>query len=48
MGGSGKIAVVGSVAMFDDKWIDKEENSKVMDFLLKWLRPVRGRAVWVI
>ncbi|MEW5301201.1 MAG: hypothetical protein WDW38_004741 [Sanguina aurantia] len=37
--GSGKIAVVGSVAMFDDKWIDKEENSKVMDFLLKWLRP---------
>lgn len=26
--------------MFDDKWIDKEENSKVMDFIFKWLRPV--------
>lgn len=35
----GRIAVVGSVSMFDDKWIDKEENSKVMDFLFKWLRP---------
>jgi intraflagellar transport protein 52 len=40
----GRIAVVGSVSMFDDKWIDKEENSKVMDFLFKWLRPVSG--VW--
>ena len=28
--------------MFDDKWIDKEENSKVMDFIFKWLRPVRS------
>lgn len=37
--GLGKIAVVGSVQMFDDKWIDKEENSKLMDFFFKWLRP---------
>mmetsp|Transcript_21162 Transcript_21162/g.46315 ORF Transcript_21162/g.46315 Transcript_21162/m.46315 type:complete len:474 (-) Transcript_21162:547-1968(-) len=37
--GQGRIAVVGSVAMFDDKWIDKEENSKIMDFVFKWLRP---------
>ena len=40
--GQGRIAVLGSVSMFDDKWIDKEENSKVMDFIFKWLRPVRG------
>lgn len=38
--GQGRIAVLGSVSMFDDKWIDKEENSKVMDFIFKWLRPV--------
>ena len=38
--GQGKLAVLGSVLMFDDKWIDKEENSKVMEFLFKWLRPV--------
>lgn len=37
--GQGRIAVLGSVSMFDDKWIDKEENSKVMDFVFKWLRP---------
>ncbi|KAG1674864.1 hypothetical protein FOA52_015254 [Chlamydomonas sp. UWO 241] len=37
--GAGKICVLGSAAMFDDKWIDKEENSKVMDFVFKWLRP---------
>ncbi|GMH35422.1 hypothetical protein BSKO_03290 [Bryopsis sp. KO-2023] len=37
--GSGRIAALGSVQLFDDKWIDKEENSKLMDFLFKWLRP---------
>lgn len=37
--GQGRIAVIGSVSMFDDKWIDKEENSKVMEFVFKWLRP---------
>lgn len=25
--------------MFDDKWIDKEENSKLMDFVFRWLKP---------
>lgn len=39
--GYGRIAVVGSAAMFDDKWLDKEENSKVMDFFFKFLKPVR-------
>lgn len=42
--GQGRIAVFGSVSMFDDKYIDKEENSKLMDFVFKWLRPVRGGA----
>jgi len=37
--GQGRIAVFGSVSMFDDKYIDKEENSKLMDFVFKWLRP---------
>lgn len=37
--GQGKLAVLGSVTMFDDKWVDKEENSKLMDFIFKWLRP---------
>ena len=38
--GAGRIAVLGSVQVFDDKYIDKEENSKLMDFFFKWLRPV--------
>ncbi len=38
---------MGSVSMFDDKWIDKEENSKIMDFLFKWLRPVSFRSLVV-
>ncbi|KAF5828565.1 osm-6-like protein [Dunaliella salina] len=37
--GAGKIAVLGSVQIFDDKYIDKEENSKLVDFIFKWLRP---------
>lgn len=39
--GYGRIAVLGSCAMFDDKWLDKEENSKIMDFFFKFLKPVR-------
>lgn len=38
--GFGKIAVLGSVLMWDDKWIDKEENSKLMEFMFKFLKPV--------
>lgn len=37
--GGGRIAVLGSAQMFDDKWIDKEENSKLMDFIFRWLKP---------
>ncbi|KAJ9521808.1 hypothetical protein QJQ45_024679, partial [Haematococcus lacustris] len=36
---SGRICVLGSVHLFDDKYIDKEENSKLMEFVFKWLRP---------
>lgn len=42
--GGGRIAVLGSVQLFDDKYIDKEENSKLVDFIFKWLRPVRAGA----
>ncbi|KAL0031916.1 hypothetical protein WJX79_005109 [Trebouxia sp. C0005] len=36
--GGGKLAVMGSVAMFDDKWLDSEDNSKIMDWLFRWLK----------
>uniref|UniRef100_A0A3Q0T1P9 Intraflagellar transport 52 homolog (Chlamydomonas) n=1 Tax=Amphilophus citrinellus TaxID=61819 RepID=A0A3Q0T1P9_AMPCI len=34
---SGKLAVLGSCHMFSDQYIDKEENSKIMDVVLQWL-----------
>ncbi|XP_038144960.1 intraflagellar transport protein 52 homolog [Cyprinodon tularosa] len=34
---SGKLAVLGSCHMFCDQYIDKEENSKIMDVMLQWL-----------
>ncbi|KAL4235510.1 Intraflagellar transport protein 52 [Mactra antiquata] len=33
----GKLAVVGSVHMFHDQYIDKEENSKILDVLIRFL-----------
>eukprot|EP01135_Chromosphaera_perkinsii_P004724 Nk52_evm35s294 gene=Nk52_evmTU35s294 len=35
--GKGKLAVLGSVHMFSDQYLDKEENSKIFDVLLQWL-----------
>jgi len=35
-GGKGKLAVLGSVEIFSDEYYDKEENSKLFDFLLKF------------
>ena len=35
--GKGKIAVVGSVHMLSDQYIDKEENTKIMDVLFTFL-----------
>ncbi|XP_072307803.1 intraflagellar transport protein 52 homolog [Eucyclogobius newberryi] len=32
----GKLAVLGSCHMFSDQYIDKEENSKILDVLLQW------------
>mmetsp|Transcript_3146 Transcript_3146/g.7867 ORF Transcript_3146/g.7867 Transcript_3146/m.7867 type:complete len:512 (-) Transcript_3146:94-1629(-) len=37
--GAGKLVVMGSAQVFDDKWLDKEENSKLMDFVFKFLKP---------
>lgn len=29
--------MLGSVTIFEDAWLDKEDNSKLLDFLLLWL-----------
>ncbi|XP_041837591.1 intraflagellar transport protein 52 homolog [Melanotaenia boesemani] len=34
---SGKLAVLGSCHMFSDQYVDKEENSKILDVVLQWL-----------
>eukprot|EP00232_Nephroselmis_pyriformis_P030578 CAMPEP_0182873168 /NCGR_PEP_ID=MMETSP0034_2-20130328/12154_1 /TAXON_ID=156128 /ORGANISM="Nephroselmis pyriformis, Strain CCMP717" /LENGTH=498 /DNA_ID=CAMNT_0025005799 /DNA_START=149 /DNA_END=1645 /DNA_ORIENTATION=- len=36
--GAGRLAVVGSAEIFEDAWLDKEENNKLMDFLFRWLK----------
>ncbi|XP_031570684.1 intraflagellar transport protein 52 homolog [Actinia tenebrosa] len=33
----GKLAVLGSVHMFSDQYLDKEENAKIQDVLFQWL-----------
>ncbi|XP_032206511.1 intraflagellar transport protein 52 homolog isoform X2 [Mustela erminea] len=33
----GKLAVLGSCHMFNDQYLDKEENSKIMDVVFQWL-----------
>ncbi|CAL1608767.1 unnamed protein product [Knipowitschia caucasica] len=33
---AGKLAVMGSCLMFSDQYIDKEENSKILDVILQW------------
>ncbi|XP_077976712.1 intraflagellar transport protein 52 homolog isoform X2 [Styela clava] len=35
--GGGKLAVLGSVHIFSDQYLDKEENSRVMEVLVQWL-----------
>lgn len=37
-GSSGRLALLGSAAMFDDEWLSKEDNTAVLDFLLGALR----------
>eukprot|EP00891_Asterochloris_glomerata_P008218 jgi/Astpho2/8218/e_gw1.00122.65.1_t len=36
--GAGKLAVLGSAEMFDDAWLDREDNARVMDWVFRWLR----------
>ena len=36
-GQRGRIAVIGSVDIFGDDWLDKEENNKICDVLFSWL-----------
>ena len=36
-GNRGRVAVLGSVDVFGDDWIDKEENSKLADIIFAWL-----------
>ncbi|XP_068119889.1 intraflagellar transport protein 52 homolog [Hyperolius riggenbachi] len=36
-GRGGKLAVVGSSHMFNDQYLDKEENGKILDVLVQWL-----------
>jgi len=33
----GRIGVLGSVEMFSDEWLNKEQNDKVLELLVKWL-----------
>uniref|UniRef100_A0A7S3DER4 Intraflagellar transport protein 52 n=1 Tax=Palpitomonas bilix TaxID=652834 RepID=A0A7S3DER4_9EUKA len=37
--GIGKLIVMGSVHVFDDQWLGKEENAKVQDLFFRWLIP---------
>jgi hypothetical protein len=43
--GQGRVAVLGSVLLFDDAWLDKEENGRLADFLFRWLLPDGGLEV---
>eukprot|EP01038_Epipyxis_sp_PR26KG_P005310 gene5310-7374_t len=36
-GQRGRLVVIGSVELFGDDWLDKEENSKLCDVLFSWL-----------
>ena len=33
----GRIAAIGSVQMFADEWIGKEDNEKILEVILRWL-----------
>jgi hypothetical protein len=32
--------VLGAASLLDDAYLDKEDNSRISDFIFKWLRPV--------
>lgn len=35
--------VLGSAGLLHDAWLDKEDNSRISDFVFRWLRPVSTR-----
>ena len=35
--GAGRILVFGTCTIFDDKWLEEEENAKLQEILFKWL-----------
>lgn len=35
--GPGRVCVLGSSRIFEDGWLDKEENAKLADVIVKWL-----------
>ena len=43
--GKGKLCLIGSVKFIDNDYIDKEENRKVIDGLLRWLLGLTNPAV---
>jgi hypothetical protein len=45
--GGGRLLVLGAAGLFDDAWLDKEDNSRLSDFVFKWLRPVSTRLLRV-
>ena len=38
--------MLGSGAMADDEWLDREDNAKVLDFFLRWLCPDSSLALY--
>ena len=45
--GKGKICLLGSIKFLNNDYIDKEENRKVMDGLLKWLLGITNPGVTI-
>eukprot|EP00775_Hariotina_reticulata_P010963 gene10963-11117_t len=37
--GGGRLLVLGAAGLLDDAYLDKEDNSRISDFIFKWLRP---------
>lgn len=35
--------MLGSAGLLHDAWLDKEDNSRISDFVFRWLRPVSAR-----
>ncbi len=43
--GGGRVVVVGSAAMFDDDWLEKEHNGQLFDWILSFLLQARACAL---